>query len=356
MTTFTEWAGLIEIAILGATLLTTVGLSLFIALQARRHFRLQHAKEFIARFNAAEMVRVRDGVDRWLARRRDPLELIDAEPKGVDGEIGEAAIAMRTFINFFQELGVAWKHGTVHREYTWDLFGGLIRRYWSELAPYCDAQRTARNRPSLYRDFENLVDAMARMDGRIKAPGPSPESVAAGDDVVYLFGYGSLICPDSVARTLGRQVEGQDLKKVWLNGYERGWTVYDEVCFEDETAPRPTAFLNIAPHAGHRCNGIAVPVTVEDLAGFDERERSYRRVDVSESVAPQLNRPIYAYVGCKPWTEMPKQTVVAAKYDALVDRAISRWGESFVHDYQSSTRACGWPKVEGDYTFFPRQK
>lgn len=342
MTKISEWIGLIEIAILGATLLTTVGLSLFIALQARRHFRLEHAKEFIARFNAAEMVAVRDRVDHWLAQPRHPSELIDAK---------DTAIAMRTFINFFQELGVAWKHGTVHREYTWDLFGGLLRRYWSELSPYCEAQRVERKRPTLYRDFENLVQAMAVMDGKRTPADPPSDTANRGAGEVYLFGYGSLICPDSVARTLGRNINADQLTPVWLNGYERGWTVHDVARFDDEANPTPTAFLNITPHAGRRCNGIAVPVSMEDLEGFDRRERSYRRIDVSALITPALDRPIHAYVGCEPWTEMPEQTVVAAKYDDLVESAIARRGDTFAKDYHTSTLSRAWPTVAGNYTF-----
>ena len=337
-----NWIGLVEIMILGATLLTTVCLSLFIALQAKRHFQLQHAKEFIARFNAAEMVRVRDAVDRWLNENQDPRILV-----GADG--GEAAIAMRTFINFFQELGVAWKHGTVHREYTWDLFGGLIQRYWAELAPYCEAHRASSGRQALYRDFERLVGQMAAMDGHRGVVGRA----VGGTEEVYLFGYGSLISPDSVARTLGREPDGRRLKPVWLNGYERGWTVHDMVRFEGAAEPRPVSFLNISPHPGRRCNGIAVPVHAADLDGFDRRERCYRRVDVSAQITPALDKPVHAYVGCEPWTNMPQSTVVAAKYDALVTGALGRWGRGFVEDYQASTLPLAWPKVEGDYEFVP---
>lgn len=353
MKIISEWIGFIEIAILGATLLTTVGLSLFIALQARRHFRLQHAKEFIARFNAAEMVRVRDTVDRWLAQPRNPDELIHAESTGKHGNAGDAAIAIRTFINFFQELGVAWKHDTVHREYTWDLFGGLIRRYWSELSPYCQAQRVARKRPTLYRDFENLVESMAAMDHR-RTPTETP-TTTSGTNTVYLFGYGSLMCPDSVARTLGRKVDTDQLTPVWLNGHQRAWSVHDMARFDEEDNPRPTAFLNISPHAGRRCNGIAIPISVEDLDGFDQRERSYRRVDVSALITPPLDRPIHTYVGCEPWTKMPEHAVVAAKYENLVESAISRWGPAFAADYQASTQPRTWPAAPGDYTFTPQQ-
>ncbi len=338
-----EWIGLVEIVILGATLLTTVGLSTFIALQARRHFQLQHAKEYIARFNSAEMVRLRDTVDRWLAENPDPGGRAVATG-------GETEVAVRTFINFFQELGVAWKHGTVHREYTWDLFGGLIHRYWAELGPFCEAQRISRGRPTLYRDFENLVGEMKRMDGERAVP----EGNAGGAGEVYLFGYGSLISPESVARTLGREPDVARHKPVWLNGYERGWTVHDMVRSGPENVVRPTAFLNIAPHAGRRCNGIAVPVKTTDLDGFDRRERCYARVDVSACVTPPLDQPVFAYVGRGPWTTMPEETVALAKYLEVVESGLGRWGDGFAADYEASTLPQPWPTVEGDYGFEPR--
>jgi len=342
-----QWINLIEISILGATLLTTVALSLFIALQARRHFRLQHAKEFIARFNSAEMVKVRNTVDRWLASARPAAELLSAE-RG-EGPCGpeDAAIAMRTFINFYQELGVAWKHGTVHHEYTWDLFGGLASRYWKALAPYCAAQREAQERPTLYRDFEHLVHAMAAMDRKRTKPDVNATTV-------YLFGYGSLISQSSAERTLGRSLPQGALQKVWLNGYARGWTVYDTVEFEGSTAPQPTAFLNVAPDVSQRCNGIALPVARDELERFDQRERSYRRVDVSAHISPPLDKPVYTYVGVEPWTTLPKETVVAERYATLVEAAVQASGEAFANDYKNSTQDNPWPLVAGTYSFPPR--
>lgn len=346
-----EWIGLVEIAILGVTLLTTVGLSLFIALQARRHFRLQHAKEFIARFNAAEMVKVRDAVDHWLSLGRDPGELIEAEQTGQAETACDAhAVAVRTFINFFQELGVAWKHGTVHREYTWDLFAGLIAKYWAALLHYCRAQRIAKDRPTLYCDFESLARQMAEMDRHHS----SLRKKSAQSTEAYLFGYGSLMSPESIARTLGRPVELNALKTVWLNGYERGWTVYDTLLFGDQGEGKPAAFLNIRPHAGRRCNGIALPVRIADLNGFDQRERNYRRVDVSALISPPLERPVFTYVGKEPWTRLPPDTVVASKYIALVESALTHWSPAFRESYHASTAPCPHPREEGSYTFAPQ--
>lgn len=346
----TEWIGFVEIAILGATLLTTVALSLFIALQARRHFRLQHAKEFIARFNGSEMVRIRDRVDRWLVDSATESNSSESEVKALGQPFeDECSIAIRTFINFFQELGVAWKHGTVHHEYTWDLFAGLTAKYWQALSPYCKAQRIERDRPTLFNDFENLAKELAAMDLK-----RNPENRSNENSVIYIFGYGSLISAESAARTLGREPEPGSLKRVWLNGFERSWSVFDSVQFYNSEEPIPTVFLNLVPHQGRRCNGILIPVKKHELELLDKRERSYKRLDVSKSISPALDHPVHTYVGRKPWTDVPDNAVVAAKYLNLVKEASKGWGSAFENDFNASTSELDYPLQVGTYAFVDR--
>jgi hypothetical protein len=57
------------------------------------------------------------------------------------------------------------------------------------------------------------------------------------------------------------------------------------------------AFLTIDPEAGAGVNGVAFPVADGELPGLDDRERNYRRVDVTEHVEAALPGRVWAYVG-----------------------------------------------------------
>lgn len=361
--TFSDLIGLSEVILLAATLLATVGVGAYVAWQTARHFQLQHAKEFIARFNSEDMVSIRRRVDTYLTSNRSAAELIAAEEADPYGEAAREIDAIRTFVNFFQELGVAYKHRTVHGVYTWDLFGALIQKYWKLLHPFVVEVRQRRNRMTVFQDFEALAATMRKQDQRRgvvtpsvevatdSAPGATP---AASDDRVFVFGYGSLFNPDSTGRTLGYKPQASDLQVAWLAGYRRAWTVWDHVMMEhgaDEVGPRPMAFLNVEPDVGARCNGVVFAVKPDQLPSFDKRERHYKRVDVTELITPRPSRPVVTYVGMEPWTQLPDETVVSARYELTVDEGLSVWGAAVRSDFEASTRPHDLPRVEGAYTF-----
>ena len=69
---------------------------------------------------------------------------------------------------------------------------------------------------------------------------------------------------------------------------------------DPDTGERPpvrVTFLNVYPAAEGRVNGVAFPVTAEELDELDRRERNYDRIDVTASVDAGLAATVWTYLG-----------------------------------------------------------
>lgn len=128
----------------------------------------------------------------------------------------------------------------------------------------------------------------------------------------YLFGYGSLVCPDSIARTIGRtpsmdslvDVELNDYGRVWNYGAPAGdiaWTVDGRVVDNGVIV-----FLSIEHTPGASCGGTVFAVDDTELAALDRRERYYDRVDVTAHVS--VVSP--ALAGCTIQTYLPRREAI----------------------------------------------
>jgi hypothetical protein len=182
MTQFERKAVVVEVTILVLTLIVTTVTGLGIYYQATRHFDIQRTSYMIERFNTKELVDAREVTDKWLGSKEAPKALMDRandpysqKPEGqkTKEDISESAKAaeaaatvksIRVFCNFFQELGTAHKHGTVHEGYMWDVFGGLVTKYGTELKPFIDELRVRHNRQQIMQEFSSLTDKMKELD------------------------------------------------------------------------------------------------------------------------------------------------------------------------------------------------
>ena len=109
-------------------------------------------------------------------------------------------------------------------------------------------------------------------------------------DETWVFGYGSLVSPDSLATTIGRVVDPSDVAVATLTGYGRRWNygakhvraawTHDGV----EVSDGVMVALGIESSADESCNGVLVRVTGDDLLRLDRRERDYDRTDVTELI------------------------------------------------------------------------
>ncbi len=135
----------------------------------------------------------------------------------------------------------------------------------------------------------------------------------------WVFGYGSLVSPASLASTIGRHVEPGDVVAAHLRGYGRRWNYgslhlrgdwrHDDI----DVRQGVVISLGLVMAEAEHCNGVAVRVTDEELARLDWRERDYQRTDVTDRIDAEV--PIGAE---RVVTYVPRQSAVE-RYEAARD-------------------------------------
>jgi hypothetical protein len=169
---------------------------------------------------------------------------------------------------------------------------------------------------------------------------------------IGLFTYGSLVAPESTARTLGRRPA---LVPTTLRGWRRRWSgVRDNLAVEKTFAdgagelPRWILGLNLEPQdgAGDAPNGALIEVTEEELERLDRRELRYRRVDVTGGVDREhgFDRVLaYSVPPAHFAPTPPRGAVILASYLRAVESAFERLGQDQLLRFRRST---GPPPVE----------
>ena len=180
----------------------------------------------------------------------------------------------------------------------------------------------------------------------------------------WVFGYGSLVSPESFGHTLGRAVTpGVDFLEAEVVGYGRRWnygvmSVVGESIGADGLPKEWTIVaLGLVVSPDETANGIVGWVTDDELPKLDRRERNYDRVDVSDKAtigggaALDLAGPIMTYV---PRSE-PQQRYRAARdrgtaaieqhYWDLVDGAFADLGPDRRQRYHATTPVPDVPVV-----------
>lgn len=123
------------------------------------------------------------------------------------------------------------------------------------------------------------------------SPDPRADQRGRGDtnSSTWLFGYGSLVSPASLAATIGRTVEpGDGFRVAHLAGYGRRWNYGSKVMrghwTHDDAEVRHglVVSLGLVEASDEACNGVIFQVTADELVALDWRERDYDRVDVTD--------------------------------------------------------------------------
>lgn len=106
----------------------------------------------------------------------------------------------------------------------------------------------------------------------------------------WVFGYGSLVSPASLAPTLGRSGP-DDIRAVpaELTGFGRRWnygslTLRGSWRHDDVLVDGIVISLGLESAEAETCNGVLVRVTDDELARLDWRERDYERTDVTDQI------------------------------------------------------------------------
>lgn len=168
----------------------------------------------------------------------------------------------------------------------------------------------------------------------------------------YIFGYGSLVCPDDIAVTLGHTVDV--IQPVTLQGWIRDWSVVVDnrlsrpryyQLIEDNSIPDYVVALNVRrPGEGEVAtnpNGVLFEVSEVDLLLLDARECNYDRVDVTEDVLGAPNGVVYTYTGLAQHllhVHDEQEVIVPQSYARLVADGFAKLGEDMYAQYAHSTQ------------------
>ncbi|MEO6651155.1 MAG: gamma-glutamylcyclotransferase family protein [Ilumatobacteraceae bacterium] len=181
---------------------------------------------------------------------------------------------------------------------------------------------------------------------------------------VWVFGYGSLVAPESVATTIGRTVTpGDGFAPATLDDHERRWNYGSLRQRADWRGPYGhvaggiVISLGVVRAEGEQANGAVVRVTRAELARLDRRESDYDRVDVTRLVRVDGDAdvgPIVTYVPRRSAVERYRsartdgRAAVRHGYVALVERAFADLGEHHLDRYIATTPTPDVPVVEFD--------
>jgi hypothetical protein len=163
-----------------------------------------------------------------------------------------------------------------------------------------------------------------------------------------VFGYASLVSPESAGQTIGRPVAGPIPAR--LEGWARGWTLAREQAKSEKTFARPDGTvprfclgLNLDPGADAPApNGVLIELTEDELDRLDIREIRYRRVDVTEAiVAPEPHGfdLVITYVA-RPehhHPSAPDDAIVVSTSPAAMEAAFDRLGPGELELFRQTT-------------------
>lgn len=173
----------------------------------------------------------------------------------------------------------------------------------------------------------------------------------------YVFAYGSLLNPESLARTVPNArlsaVAGArlvDFVRTFDVAFPNDGSQRDKAYFDDRGRRPPTVlFANVVPSSdGHAANGVLVPLGPGDLSLLVDRERRYEVVDVTESISlldPSASAPtsVCTFVGRERFTRADDvgHGVLSREYLEAIASGVQHWGRAFpgfVNDFRSSTQ------------------
>lgn len=162
-----------------------------------------------------------------------------------------------------------------------------------------------------------------------------------------VFGYGSLVLPESAAMTLGRdlpRVAPAALRR-WRRRFSQARdNLTCEKTFELDDGSRPEWILGLNVERGEDwagpVNGVVIELREDELDRLDIREVRYDRVEVTDLVAGEgLPDRIVTYTAkdfhFRP--DPPADAVILATYARAVEAAFDALGQGELERYRATT-------------------
>lgn len=164
-----------------------------------------------------------------------------------------------------------------------------------------------------------------------------------------LFGYGSLINRESVARTLKREIHPDDLRLAHIEGYRRTWTasIPIQMKFPSDAKTENALFLDLS-QSSESCNGVLLELSDHELTAMDLREKGYQRIDVIAQCGTQ-RLPAETYI--VPETAKSSVGAVLEHYVELIETGLSHYRQDFSQRFWSSTDPIPKRRINGEYQF-----
>lgn len=162
----------------------------------------------------------------------------------------------------------------------------------------------------------------------------------------YLFGYGSLVNPRSLARALGRDAASGYVRG-WLRGFARTWGSAERVITADRPDGVLARFLDLERRDGAQVNGLCILITDQEVETLRVRERAYQLLDVGDAArGVPAGARVITFAGAPRTGE-----VTLREYVRLVEDGFAGFGDDFLAEFRASTPPAPPPIVDGPYRF-----
>lgn len=260
----------------------------FVARQTYAHFIRNRAFAYIERFNHKDFMELRIAIEQWIVENPTPTSL-STLLKSKNRDDISMSVQIRTYLNLFQELAVAFEKGMVDKHIFYRNFDFLIVSNWERFADFIYTVRALTGDFTIYKRFELMAN-------EVKAA-KKTDSVSGK---IYVFGYGSLMLEESIHKTLQRPEEKYPLFDATLKGYVRGWDIVIDIFSDTLQRPIKALFLNIRKESTLSVEGMIFSVTFEELNRLKEREVNYDCIEVTPRVSSSILQPsdvVVTFVG-----------------------------------------------------------
>lgn len=135
---------------------------------------------------------------------------------------------------------------------------------------------------------------------------------------IFIFAYGSLMCPESCFRTLQRKIE---YKEAILKGYSRIFNATGTAYSEKLNQHIKVRFANLIRNENSQCSGLLFEIDEIELKHLQVRESFYSLIDISDKINLNLSR-VYTFICEQPNTI---DGVILKRYLNIMSQAVENF-------------------------------